>query len=271
MSQPSTARHRLLRLMPKVEVSPEEVAVDAAVDAALGANFNQTVAALRQPITAMAAEHGEPIGAVSADDAENWWIEVAVPVLSAVAKRVVLNQAGQSPAAVVDAAILDVISWLLEKHEEAETSAGALPPAHPARLKRLVLIVASASEPLAIRDHALAMALVFSGAAARVISGPVTDKKLKQLVKLTQPAVIVVPKCPHSLQCPPTEPGAANARCPERQQIEALADLFPEIPVVEAPTSQPGGKGFATLVKRVLDKCPDVPDEDSDVILRKQV
>jgi len=253
-----------LRLLPKVVDSPEEAAVDAAVDAALEADFSETVAALRQPITAMAAEHGEPVGSVSADDAENWWVEVAVPVLNEVAKRVVLNQAGQSPAAVVDAAILDVISWLLEQHDEAEVAAGALPPAHPARLKRLVLIVASASEPLAIRDHALAMALVFSGAAARVISGPITGKKLKELVKLTQPAVIVVPKCPHALKCPESDSGSPT-RCQERQQIAALVDLFPEIPKVEAPAARAGGQGFAALVNRVLAKVPEATETDGIV------
>jgi len=239
----------VLRLLPKLEVSPEEVAVDAAVDAALGADFNRTVKALRRPITAMAAEQGTEVGEVKADDAENWWENVAVPVLNGVAKRVVLSEAGQSPAAVVDAAILEVISWLIEQHDEAETTAGALPPAHPARLKRLVLIVASTSEPIAIRDHALAMALVFGGATARVISGAITRAKLKELIKLTQPAVIVAPKCPHALNCPDGE------QCPERAQIAALTELFPEIPLIEAPGARMGGKGFTALVNRVLNKC----------------
>jgi len=260
--------HPLLRLLPKIQVDPEEAAVDAAVDAALETDFRRTVAALRRPISAVADEHGAEVGAVGADDAENWWINVAVPVLTEVAKRVVLTEPGQSPAAVVDAAILDVISWLLEQHEEAETAAGALPPAHPARLKRLVLIVASASEPQAVRDHALAMALVFSGAAARVVSGPITRQKLKQLIKLTQPAVIVVPKCPHALDCPdgargPSGSGRPSLRCPERQQIEALADLFPHIPVVEAPATTTGGSSFTALVNRVLAKVPAPPDDDA--------
>lgn len=248
-----------LRLLPTVAVSPAEAAVDAAVDAALETNFRQTVAALRKPITALAAQHGEAVGEVSADDAETWWTEVAVPVLNEVAHKVVLNQPGQSPANVVDAAILDVIAWLLEKHEEAETTPGALPPSHPARLKRLVLIVASESEPLSIRDHALAMALVFSGAAARVVSGPITGKQLAKMIKLTGPAVIVVPKCPHSFACPQGE------RCPERQQVAYLAEHFGQIPVIEAPAAQSGGKGFGALVSRVLAKCPDLPADDAAV------
>lgn len=92
------------------------------------------------------------------------------------------------------------------------------------------------------------MALVFSEAAARVVSGPITRQKLKDLVNLTQPCVVVVPKCPHALNCPD------GARCPERAQIALLADLFPSIPVVEAPTAHAGPKSFATLVDRVLAK-----------------
>jgi len=248
-----------LRLLPTLAVSPTEAAVDAAVDAALDTDFRKTVAALRKPISALAAQHGEAIGEVSADDAETWWTEVAVPVLTEVARKVVLNQPGQSPANVVDAAILDVIAWLLVKHEEAETTPGALPPTHPARLKRLVLIVASEAEPLSIRDHALAMALVFSGAAARVISGPITGKQLTKMIKLTGPAVIVVPKCPQAGACPQGE------RCPERLQMTYLAEHFAKLPVVEAPAVQSGGKGFAALVTRVLAKCPDLPDDDAAV------
>lgn len=243
-----------LRLLPKPEVTAEEVAVDAAVDAALVADFNKTVSALRRPISAVAAANGEEVGEVSADDAEHWWEGVAVPVLNGVAKRVVLSEAGQSPASVVDAAILNVITWLLTQHDEAETAAGALPPSHPARLKRLVLIVASATEALAVRDHALAMALVFSGVAARVVSGPINRGKLKDLVNLTQPAVIVVPKCPHGLNCPD------GAKCPEREQIAVLTDLFPDIPLVEALGGKVSSKGFSSLVTRVLKKCPEVTE-----------
>jgi len=255
-SMTRASQRPLLRLLPSAQLSAEELAVDAAVDAALDTNFRQTVAALRKPISQVAAQHGQAVGEVSADDAENWWVNVAVPVLNEVVRRVVLTEPGQSPANVVDAAILDVISWLLDKHEEAEAVEGTLPPAHPARLKRLVLIVASSSEPLAVRDHALAMALVFSGAPARVVSGPITRQKISELIKLTQPAVVVVPKCPHSLNCPEGD------RCPERQQIDLLTDLFPHIPLVAAPGVRTGGKSFASLVRRVLTKCPDLVDED---------
>jgi hypothetical protein len=224
-----------LRLLPPVDVTQAEIAQDSALEQALANNFDECVRAL------LPAELDDPVG---------WWVEIAEPLLEKVSERVVLASPGHSPETVAAGAVAKVIEdWLADY--DAHARADNLPPStHPSRLKRLTLIVSASpgSDPdshLAVHlpaqgdiadlsAHAMALALVIGGAAARVVSGHVSAAKLAELVKMTRPAVVVVEQI-----SPP-------------ELIEALKDGFPSIPVIYASEKSIAGRDFRALVTKVL-------------------
>jgi hypothetical protein len=213
-----------LRLLPTIESDPNELAVTNAIHGALSANFLETVKAL-EPVGLTHHESFDPVA---------WWTEIACPVLDGISSQVLLDEPGSSPETIAAAAILRVLSEMLAEFDSEMAEAGEPPSNHPARFKRLVLIVAPPDDQLALTAHALAISLVAGGAAARVVTGPVTADKIEELLKKTKPAVVVIESYPES------------------DSLFAVLELIaPDLPVVRAPAPQGGSVGFAALVERV--------------------
>ncbi|MCL1801570.1 MAG: MerR family transcriptional regulator [Promicromonosporaceae bacterium] len=214
-----------LRLLPPVEVSDVERAVDKAITAALASSFAKTVSALKAS------------GLFLDDDGEfdpiKWWLELALPALAGVAERVVLNPPGNAPEAVVTAAVLRVMTEILNEHDHWIRGDGGLPSSHPARFQSLVLIFAPPSDLIALQAHALALAIVVGGAAARIVSGPITPAKVEEVIELTRPAVVVVE-------------GSENDGL-----LAQLALQWPNLPLVAARDAPAPDADFAALVAQV--------------------
>jgi len=114
-------------------------------------------------------------------DVETWWTELVEPARTSLASRTVLARAGEDPA------------WLLESAALAVLRARALPPtAHAVVGERVVLLFAAPGERRPLALHVLAAALTDRGVDARIVTGPVEQHRIVELVTMTSPVAVAV-------------------------------------------------------------------------------
>lgn len=111
------------------------------------------------------------------DGCERWWTELVAPARSALAARTVLARPGEDAHALLDAAALAV---LRRSAPERDTSSG------------LVLLTSPGDGTSTLVLHALAAALTEKGVGARVLTGPVSVRRLVELCAMAGPLAVVV-------------------------------------------------------------------------------
>ena len=114
-------------------------------------------------------------------DVETWWTELVEPARSGLAARTVLARPGEDPEWVLDGAALAVL-----RTRPLPVDAG--PPVG----ERLVLMFATPRERRPLALHVLAAALVDRGVDARVVTGPVERRRVRELVAMAHPVAVVV-------------------------------------------------------------------------------
>ena len=247
--------HPDLHLVPPLEVDPADARIARAVAAALAGNFSEVVAAIH-PFGDGAGDFSEdddgaaagevillddaqeltaPRAAPEAVDPLEWWLDVGNPVIRGVADRVASSPPGRSPEAVVTSAVLLTMSRMVAAHDQRRRAEGLAPSDHPSRMRRLVLVLAARDDPMALAAHAFAICLMAGGATARVVTGPVTPAKLKEVIELARPVAVVV------------DPGAANGAL-----VRALRLHAEGLPVLHLPAPSAEGAGFAAVVQQAL-------------------
>jgi len=114
-------------------------------------------------------------------DVETWWTELVEPARASLASRTVLARAGEDPV------------WLLESAALAALRARTLPPAVRVDVgERVVLLFAAPGERRPLALHVLAASLTDRGVDARIVTGPVEQHRIVELVTMTSPIAVVV-------------------------------------------------------------------------------
>jgi len=213
----------VLRVLPGLPPDSPAFRIEAAVDAALEFNLSGCIDAL-----SFARDEADPT---------RWWVEIARPALTALAERVVLSLPGESPITIAETATHRALDDYLHRYDAERANLGLPTMRHPARLNKLVLILGDPGHPETPAAHALAAGLIIGGAAARVVTGSLSPRRLGELLNLTKPAALILTY------------GAA--RTPGF--IEEIRSHLPDIPVfIDLPKgSEPLSFDNATAIHQI--------------------
>ena len=151
------------------------------------------------------------------DDPAVWWSHILEPAWQRLAQRTVLAAPGEIPEVVLATAALSSLRQYTAQLEQQTLAAGGLPPNHPSRMRKIVLIFAPPDETLPLSAHALAAAVVAGGGTARIVTGPASGKRAVELVTMVRPIAVVM---------------ATMLERPDLSSVAAIHQEYPDLPLL---------------------------------------